>query len=143
MSSIPITPDLNYKLELPDGEYYPVMLDIFNFDDRGKSHVRKNGWAGLFFYFPNSNGTLSLRFRDLEMDYLKHINFKNLNEESPRVFIEEGLLKLIDCGNVPNTLRSKIKNASEIKDSNKYFNLFDPKIEDCINTFSEFETTPL
>lgn len=138
MTSIPITKGLKYKVKLSDGEYYPALLDIFDFDERGKPYIRKEGWAGVYFYSPNTNGDLSLRFRTFEMDYFKHLNFKNINEESPRVFMEEGLVKLIDKGDISSIISSNIKNASEIKNSPEYFEMFDPAIEGSINVLSVF-----
>ncbi|MGY4883972.1 MAG: hypothetical protein ACP5NZ_00135 [Nanobdellota archaeon] len=129
MGNIQITPEINYKAELKDGTYYPALLEMVDFDEKGRPSLRKEGWAEIIYCIPNSRNKLSLVHRSLNVENFKHLAFSDLKEGMPKVFIEKGLAELLNDGNCSEIPPSKVKNASEVQDYLKYFNILDDQDE--------------
>lgn len=136
-------PEVNYKVKLSDGEYYPAHFDIIEFDEKGRPYLKKEGWAEIWFYVPNKRDRLSLNVRSLDIKHLTHLNFPDLKDESPRAFIHKDLAELLVKGDFSKISPLKIRSATEIQDYQKYFDIFKSKDEPFLDSFSSFLGTAL
>ena len=124
---IKIPRELKYKVELPEGIYYPAFLGIVDFDKKGEPYLRKKGVSEINYFLPQKEDTLFWVIRSIDIKHLKHINFPNPKDEPPKIFIHEGLAKIlgsIDFDYIDYISTNLIKSVSEVKDYNKFFEMF-------------------
>jgi hypothetical protein len=108
---IRITPGLDYKVKLAEGIYYPAIVDI------------KGDYAELMFYFPDEKGkNIELKSRCLDIKYLNHLS-SSLENEIKKIFISNDLLEPIRYHEPFKFFSSKIKNATDIKNYERYFEI--------------------
>jgi hypothetical protein len=111
-SQIRITPGLNYRVKLAEGIYYPAIVDI------------KKDYAELMFYFPDkNNNAIELKARCLETKFLEHLSISNSENEMAKIFISKDILEPIRYHEPFEFSPSSIKNATEVKDYKKYFEI--------------------
>lgn len=138
MAAIQITPEIDYQLELEDGIYYPALLNIIELDEKRRPYLKKDGWADIWFYAPNKRNILSLKTRSLDVKHLTHLNFPDLKDGTPRIFIHSGLADLLGDCDFSRISPSKIRNATEIKDYQKYFDILESLDEPLTDSYSDF-----
>ncbi|MCX6750581.1 MAG: hypothetical protein NTZ83_03935, partial [Candidatus Pacearchaeota archaeon] len=126
MKDINITPETNYQIKLPEGMYYPALLDVFDL----------SGWVETFFYLPDEKNNLVLKSRTINALNLDHLSFPDGEKKSPKIFIHRGLAELLGSCGFSHISDSLIKKASEIQDYDKYFDIF--KTKESKDIFSKF-----
>jgi hypothetical protein len=131
MENIKITPETNYKIKLPEGVYYPALLDVYDL----------TSWVEINFYLPDENNNLVLKSRNINALDLNHLPFPDVEKKSPEIFIHRGLAELLGSCSFSHISNSLIKSASEVKDYKKYFDIF--KTEEPNDIFSIFRGTIL
>jgi hypothetical protein len=113
MDTIKITSGLNYQVKLPEGIYYPATI-----------FTQRNGYTEIMFYFPNQQEkNLFLKSRCLKTKYLNHLSFSEGDNEKPKIFIHKGLASLLWEYAPLQVSTSDIKNADEINNFQKYFDI--------------------
>jgi hypothetical protein len=132
MEDIKITPEINYQIQLPEGTYYPALFDVFDL----------SGWVETLFYLPDENDNLVFKSRTINALNLDHLSFPEGEKKSPKIFIHRGLAELLGSCGFSHISNSLIKNASEIKDHDKYFEIFKTK-EEPRDIFSKYAGTVL
>lgn len=140
MTDINITPNIKYEIKLPEGTYYPAMLDNVEFNEKGEPYLKKEGVAGIDFYLPEKNKLIH-KHTVININNLKNLNFPNLKEEIPKVFIHKGLAEILSCENLSIILPFLIKKVSEVENYKEYFNIF--KRKEPRDIFSKYAGTAL
>jgi hypothetical protein len=131
MKDIEITPETNYQIKLPEGVYYPALLDVFDL----------SGWVETCFYLPDEENNLILKSSSINALELRHLYFPEGEKKSPNIFIHRGLAELLGSCSFSHISPSFIKKASEVPDSEKYFDIF--KQGESKDIFSKFAKTSL
>lgn len=113
MYKIKITSGLNYQVKLADGVYYPAII-----------FTQKNVYTEIMFYFPDEQEkNICLKSRCLKTKYLEHLSLLNLDKEKPKIFIHKQLANLLWDYAPLEVSTSDIKDAFEIVNYQKYFDI--------------------
>lgn len=130
MKDIKITSKTNYQIKLPDGVYYPALLDVFDLTN----YVEVN------FYLPDENNNLVLKSRNINASELHHLYLLDGEKKSPKVFIHKGLAEILHYGDFSKIPSFLIKGVSEVENYKEYFDIF-KSTEPPRDIFSKYKGT--
>jgi len=128
-----------YFTDSSNKNYYPILINP-EFNEKNEAFLPKEGIVSISYYFPKEGNSPEPRFRNLESKSLSHLNFPDVAEECPKIFILESVLRYLELSSRSIFLSlDQIKSLDEVPNAKAYFEIF--KSEEPEDIFSDLYKT--